>query len=128
MINQRSHLFPGAIFLGPVIGPIVGGFVIKSHLSWRWTAWITGIITLFFLISGLFCLSESYTPLILQRRAKRLRYEKRQWRIHSKLDEKEYTAKEIANNYLLRPTSRCTSCTRINLLASVIDEVRNAFL
>ncbi|CAG8422992.1 unnamed protein product [Penicillium salamii] len=30
-------IFAGATFVGPVAGPIVGGFVVMSFLSWRWT-------------------------------------------------------------------------------------------
>ena len=29
--------FAAAVFIGPVMGPIVGGFITQSHLGWRWT-------------------------------------------------------------------------------------------
>jgi len=28
--------FAGGTFIGPVLGPIIGGFVTQSHLGWRW--------------------------------------------------------------------------------------------
>jgi MFS family permease len=36
--------FSAATFLGPIAGPIVGGFITESHLGWRWSQYITGII------------------------------------------------------------------------------------
>ncbi|KAF8205975.1 major facilitator superfamily domain-containing protein [Mycena galopus ATCC 62051] len=33
-------LFIGAVFLGPVTGPIVSGFILESSLSWRWVFWV----------------------------------------------------------------------------------------
>ncbi len=41
-------LFSGATFVGPVAGPIAGEFITKSYLGWRWTAWITMIVSAFF--------------------------------------------------------------------------------
>lgn len=29
--------FCAATFLGPIAGPIIGGFIVPSHLGWRWT-------------------------------------------------------------------------------------------
>src|SRR5947207_12398573 len=34
-------LFAASTFIGPVAGPIAGGFIVHSPLGWRWTAWIT---------------------------------------------------------------------------------------
>jgi len=39
-------VFANAAFMGPVIGPVVGGFIGQSTLvSWRWCEWITLIIS-----------------------------------------------------------------------------------
>ncbi|KAJ5152480.1 Major facilitator superfamily domain general substrate transporter [Penicillium capsulatum] len=48
-------LFSAATFVGPIFGPIVGGFIVESHLGWRWTAWITMIPASFFGIIALSC-------------------------------------------------------------------------
>lgn len=37
-------IFAGATFIGPVAGPIVGGFITMSYLGWRWTEYITAIM------------------------------------------------------------------------------------
>lgn len=96
-------LFAGATFIGPVAGPIVGGFITQSYLGWRWTAWITMIMGAFFgIVAMLFC-GESYAPVLLQRKATKRRFETRNWAIHAPADENPVQFKDILERYLLRP-------------------------
>ncbi|KAI1390872.1 putative MFS transporter [Hypoxylon trugodes] len=95
--------FASASFLGPVAGPIVGGFVTMSHLGWRWTQWITLIAILTFLLMFLIIVPETYGPVILSRRAEKLRHETRNWALHAKADERRITAKNIGQVYVLKP-------------------------
>lgn len=64
-------VFAAAPFLGPVLGPIIGGFAGET-IGWRW---IEGIMALFtgtlWLIGSLF-VPETYAPVLLRQRAKRL--------------------------------------------------------
>ncbi|KAF3769436.1 putative MFS transporter [Cryphonectria parasitica EP155] len=62
--------FASATFLGPVLGPIVGGYVTMSHLGWRWTQWITLIVGLSLLLVYFVMVPETYSPVLLSRRAK----------------------------------------------------------
>jgi DHA1 family multidrug resistance protein-like MFS transporter len=80
-------VFAGATFIGPVTGPIIGGFLVQSDLGWRWTAWITMIMSGLFLIVGLGIIPETSHQRILQIRARRIRFETKNWAIHSKADE-----------------------------------------
>ena len=58
---------------GPVIGPIVGGFVFES-LGWRWTYWVVVIgSSVAWVATSL--IEETYTPSILRRRANKKRKE-----------------------------------------------------
>lgn len=69
--NQRGlgmAIFAAAPFLGPVIGPIVGGFVGQT-IGWRWLEGIMAIFTGVLLIFGMLTIPETYSPVILQRRA-----------------------------------------------------------
>ena len=95
--------FAAATFIGPVIGPIIGGFMTQSYLGWRWTAWMTLIMAALFCTIGLFVIPETYGPLILSNRAARLRYETQNWALRSARDEQKADFKDIVNRYLLRP-------------------------
>ncbi|KAK5174739.1 uncharacterized protein LTR77_001821 [Saxophila tyrrhenica] len=66
---------PVAVFItmvqmGPVFGPIIGGYVTESK-NWRWTQWVIlfGIVFAFALTAPM---SESYKAVLLKRRAKKL--------------------------------------------------------
>lgn len=96
-------LFGGATFMGPTLGPILGGFITMSHLGWRWTQWITLIMAALFGTIGLFVIPETYAPVILQRKAKKLRYETKNWAIRAPADEKKVDFQEIIEKYILRP-------------------------
>jgi len=96
-------IFSAATFIGPVAGPIMGGFITQSYLGWRWTAWITLIMATFFGSVGLILVPETYAPVLLQRRAKKIRYETQNWAIHAKADEQRVDIHEIIVKYLFRP-------------------------
>lgn len=48
-------IFAAITFIGPVAGPVVGGFITMSYLGWRWTEYITAIMGFFF---GTVCFSS----------------------------------------------------------------------
>jgi hypothetical protein len=52
---------------------------------------------------GFFVIPETFAAVLLQRKAKKLRYQTRNWAIHAPADEKEINLKEIVEKYLLRP-------------------------
>lgn len=95
--------FAAGAFVGPVFGPICGGFITQSHLGWRWTAWLTLIMACLFGIIGLFLIPETSAARILQIRAKRQRHETKNWALHSKADENQITLGSIFHVYLARP-------------------------
>lgn len=80
-----------------------GGFVVESHLGWRWTAWLTMILAGAFGVLSFALIPETHHPSILQRRAARMRRETGHWAYHSQLDETTITARDILVKYLLRP-------------------------
>lgn len=59
--------FVTATLLGPITGPVIGGFISQSYLKWRWTSWISLIVVAFVEVLGFFSLPETFIP-ILQRR------------------------------------------------------------
>ncbi|KAF7594231.1 hypothetical protein BBP40_009783 [Aspergillus hancockii] len=66
-----TSLFAGAPFLGPTLGPIIGGFL-SENAGWRWVqgflATFTGVIWL----TESLLVPETYAPLLLRKRATRL--------------------------------------------------------
>ncbi|KAL5342434.1 major facilitator superfamily domain-containing protein [Aspergillus crustosus] len=92
------------VFAGPLFAPTIGGFtVMNEHLSWRWTHYITGLMGAASLISLFFFLDESYAPVILTSKARRLRHETKNWAIHAKHEEVEMTLSAIIRDYLAIP-------------------------
>ena len=72
---------------GPVVGPLIGGFVFE-YLGWRWTSWLICIL------SGvgfcmLLCIKETYAPAILRKKVKQRRKETGDERWWCRYDEKQ---------------------------------------
>ena len=57
-------------FVGPVLGPIVGGYITES-IGWRWTIWVLMIFAGLVLPFQAFA-PETYGPFLLYKKAKRL--------------------------------------------------------
>lgn len=74
---ERVYAFPvfaNASFMGPLFGPVVGGFVGQSSLvSWRWCEWITLIISGLILVLLVLFQPETFAPILLKWKAAHLR-------------------------------------------------------
>ncbi|KIM38587.1 hypothetical protein M413DRAFT_447793 [Hebeloma cylindrosporum] len=68
-------LFTASVFLGPVLGPIIAGFIIQSSVTWRWVFWVMLIFAGVCSIVMFIFMPETYSPIILQKKVKRLRKE-----------------------------------------------------
>lgn len=66
-------IFAAAPYGGPVLGPLLGGFIGK-YANWRWLYWVNMCFAF-----GVWCflliLPETFAPILLKRRAKKLRRE-----------------------------------------------------
>ncbi|KAH7037040.1 major facilitator superfamily domain-containing protein [Microdochium trichocladiopsis] len=74
----------GPLF-GPVIGPVIGGFV-QDAKGWRWVFWVLCIIHASVAVAMVVFMRESYAPVLLERKAAKLRKETGDERYKSKLD------------------------------------------
>ncbi|KAH7107870.1 major facilitator superfamily domain-containing protein [Auriculariales sp. MPI-PUGE-AT-0066] len=74
---KRAFVFPiiaWANVAAPVIAPIAGGWIVSNpSLGWRWTEWVTLIISAFGFLVALLFLPETYPPILLDWKAKHLR-------------------------------------------------------
>jgi MFS family permease len=89
-------IFAAAPFLGPVIGPIVGGFLGETE-GWRWVEGLMAIFTGALWIIGTLTIPETYTPVILRRRAKKL--SKMTGNVYKSKMEIEHGAKTIGQEF-----------------------------
>lgn len=64
-----SSLLP---YLGPALGPIIGG-IVTQMIAWQWIFWIMCAFNGLTTLVGVLCIRESYTPVLLLRKARRHR-------------------------------------------------------
>ncbi|KAI1762806.1 fluconazole resistance protein 1 [Hypoxylon sp. FL1150] len=105
--------------LGPVIGPVAGGFI-AQYLGWRWSFWIVAIIHGALIIASLIFLQESYAPVLLERKAERMRRETGNLNIRSKLDQGKPPS-EIMRKALVRPLKLLFRSPIIIMLALTVS-------
>ncbi|KAL2798840.1 major facilitator superfamily domain-containing protein [Aspergillus keveii] len=92
------------VFAGPLLAPLIGGFIVMNKgLGWRWTHYIPGILGAASFLSLFFFQDETYAPIILVAKAKKLRHETQNWAIHAKHEEIELDLRSILHNYLAIP-------------------------
>lgn len=94
--------FSAAPFIGPAIGPLVGGFL-SDGLGWRWLYYIQIILsgTCWILIT--WTVPETYAPTLLARRTKKLRKSSGDdtWVTEQDLDSRPFTQRLWL--FLVRP-------------------------
>ncbi|KIK56943.1 hypothetical protein GYMLUDRAFT_173629 [Collybiopsis luxurians FD-317 M1] len=74
--SYAVNLFAGCVFLGPSIGPLVIGFAAADpRLGWEWVYWICLIFAGACTFLAFFLLPETFAPVLLAQKAKRLRSE-----------------------------------------------------
>lgn len=71
-LNKALVMYSASPFLGPGLGPLISGFV-NQHISFRWTFYImiiwSGVLSLLVYL----LVPETYEPILLKMKAKRLR-------------------------------------------------------
>lgn len=88
--------------LGPCIGPVAGGYLIRAA-GWRWVYWLIAIIAGIITVFTFFMLKESYAPVILERKARRLRKETGNQELRSALAGNATTPTEKLKAAIVRP-------------------------
>ncbi|KAG2356048.1 hypothetical protein BDR07DRAFT_1301433 [Suillus spraguei] len=70
--GKAVAIYSLAPLLGPVLGPITGAWIAERS-TWRWVFWSTSIVDATIQIVGVFSIRETYAPLLLERKAERIR-------------------------------------------------------
>jgi MFS family permease len=94
-----------SFIIGPLTAPIVGGALVigMPRVGWRWTEYVTGCILGATLVCSILWIQESYPPVLLARKANRIRTETRDWTVRSRSQEEGASIREIARKYLIVP-------------------------
>jgi MFS family permease len=95
-------IYTASPFLGPSVGPIIGGFI-NQYTNWRWTfyvllMWAGVTLTLIF-----FLVPETYHPVLLRAKARKLRKETGDERWKAPLEKMNKSIPRTIAYSLLRP-------------------------
>ena len=104
-----------------MVAPFIGGFIVTSHLGWRWTMYLSGILASAAAVANFFFFYETYAPVILVTKASKLRQATKNWAIHAKLEENDVDMRAIVERNLTRPL-------RMLLVEPFVLLMRYAFL
>lgn len=94
--------FSAAPFIGPAIGPLIGGFL-SDATGWRWLYWIQVILAFVVWILIGFTVPETYAPILLQRRAKKMRKETKAQEYVTEQELDKRPVSERLRIFLIRP-------------------------
>ncbi|KAL2349716.1 major facilitator superfamily domain-containing protein [Cryomyces antarcticus] len=93
-----------AVVGGPTLGPIIGSaLLVNPHLGWRWTEYIEAIWTFTASVLCLFALPELYAPVLLKKRAQRLRKETGNQDLYHPHERMKMDPKSIVTKQFTRP-------------------------
>lgn len=123
--GRAMAFFMVATVLGPLIAPIVSGFCAET-IGWRWTFWIATIyagVTLV-LLAGL---PETYGPILLQRRAQRIRKADPKSRVYATHEIERPDLKTLATVVLTRPVRMLLSELIVSLSSAYLSLVYGVF-
>ncbi|KAG1744785.1 major facilitator superfamily domain-containing protein [Suillus lakei] len=70
--GRAFALYSLAPMMGAAVGPITGAWI-ADRSTWRWVFWSTSIVDAAVQIIAVFALQETYAPLLLERKAERIR-------------------------------------------------------
>ncbi|KAJ5220535.1 MFS transporter [Penicillium chermesinum] len=116
--DQRGKavgIYSLAPLLGPVVGPIAGGFIAETT-TWRWVFWSTSIAGAVIQLFGLAFLPETYTPTLLKRQAKTLRKKSGDRRYYTEFDSSHSLASSL-KTALVRPFLLLTTQPIVQVIA-----------
>ncbi|KAI0822202.1 MFS general substrate transporter [Trametes gibbosa] len=101
--GKALALFTLAPFAGPTLGPTVSGFMAVSGVSWRWIFWLLTLFAGTCLVVTLFTLPETFVPILLVKRAQKLRAETGDQRYWAPLERNTMTIGQRLKHVLGRP-------------------------
>lgn len=97
-------IFSMCVFVGPLLAPFIGGFIVANKsLGWRWTEFITGIMSAASFVTIILFEEETHHPILLVYKAREIKKLTGNWGIHAPHDEFSLTVKDIVEKNFTRP-------------------------
>ncbi|KAI0295170.1 MFS polyamine transporter [Multifurca ochricompacta] len=94
-----TSVFSTTVFLGPVLGPVISGYIVVSHLGWRWVFWVMMIFAGFCTALGAVFIPETYAP---ARRLRALDPEKNK-NLYAEGEKIDWAPRAFLDRTILRP-------------------------
>ncbi|KAK1975028.1 major facilitator superfamily transporter [Colletotrichum cereale] len=104
--------------LGPMVGPVIGGSVAES-LGWRWMFYVIAIVIGVVCIIAFLVLRETYPPVLLEKKAARIRKETGNPSYRSSLAP-DYTPGELFRRSIVRPMRLLLCCPFVTVLCAYV--------
>ncbi|KAI1368630.1 major facilitator superfamily domain-containing protein [Xylaria arbuscula] len=114
--GKALSIYSLAPLLGPAIGPIAGAFI-AQNTTWRWAFYSTTIADAVIQGAGVFFLKETYTPLLLVWKKRRLVKETGNTDLHTPYDNPNRTVAKTLRIALERPFRMITTQIIVQVLA-----------
>ncbi|KAI0418628.1 major facilitator superfamily domain-containing protein [Xylaria grammica] len=109
-------------FIGPSLGPLLGGFI-NYYTNWRWTYYVIIIWAFALLVLMVLFAPETYHPIKLREKARRLRKETGDERWKAPMEKSTKSIPRTIAYSLLRPFQLLTfepMCLLLSLLSAVL--------
>ncbi|KAL3455127.1 major facilitator superfamily domain-containing protein [Aspergillus heterothallicus] len=101
-LGAPMMLYTSSPFIGPEVGPLVGGFI-NQYTTWRWTFYVLLIWTGALLVSIIFLVPETYHPVLLRRKARKVREETGDDRYQAPIEKMDRSVTKTVMRSIYRP-------------------------
>ncbi|RJE19726.1 Major Facilitator Superfamily [Aspergillus sclerotialis] len=114
--GKAVAIYSWSPILSPVVGAIAGGFI-SQHTTWRWNFWACSLLGVLIQAWELFFLQETYPPLILRRKKKRLIERTGNTALYTEFDYLDDAPTRVLSINLVRPFKLLATQPIVQVLA-----------
>jgi multidrug resistance protein len=101
-LQAPMMIYTASPFIGPSVGPLIGGFI-NQNTTWRWTFYVILIWSGFMLAIITAFVPETYHPVMLRNKARKIRKETGDERWKAPLEKSNKTISKTISLSLIRP-------------------------